>query len=238
MGSNTLTFEYRFRGVAPEVPEASFELVLDAKTLEQIHEQQNGYPDWARLDCEQCEDCPLSPEQHTYCPAALSIADLVAHFNEALSFHDVEVTVKTAERTVTGRTTIQKALSSLVGLCMATSGCPRLAKFRPMARFHLPLATLDETVFRSVGAYLLAQYFLKRRGKPFDMDLEGLRDIYQPVHEVNVALAKRLRRVAVGDANVNALIVLDLFAQQLPFSIESNLDHIEHLFAPFLDKPA
>ena len=58
---------------------------------------------------------------------------------------------------------------------MATSGCPHMDFFKPMARFHLPLANAEETVYRATSMYLLAQYFLQREGKEADMELEGLK---------------------------------------------------------------
>jgi hypothetical protein len=102
-----------------------------------------------------------------------------------------------------------------------------------MARFHLPFATREETVFRAASAYLLAQYFLKRHGVEADLDLKGLREIYGLIHQVNKGLAERLRTIPAGDAHLNALVLLDLFAHALPFSIEENLAEIEHLFEPF-----
>ena len=33
-----------------------------------------------------------------------------------------------------------------------------MESLKPMVRFHLPFATVEETVFRSVSTYLLSQY--------------------------------------------------------------------------------
>jgi hypothetical protein len=167
---------------------------------------------------------------------AVSLVELVDVFHDLLSYSDVEVLVVTQHRTVFRRTTVQKALSSLIGLYMATSGCPVLGRLKPMARFHLPFATREETIFRAVGAYLTAQYFLQKQGIPFDRELTGLREMYQQIHQVNVDMTNRLRHVAAGDASLNAVVLLDLFAQELPFSINENLADLQHLFAPFLDR--
>jgi hypothetical protein len=198
----------------------------------------NEPPAWTRLGVHQCSVCPLGTEATPHCPAALSLVELVQKFGELLSFTEVEATVVTKERTTHLKTTVQRALSSLIGLCMATSGCPVLAKFKPMARFHLPFATREETVFRAASAYLLAQYFLKRRGVEADLDLKGLREIYGLIHQVNKGLAERLRTIPAGDAHLNALVLLDLFAHAPPFSIEENLVEIEHMFEPFFMDPS
>lgn len=209
---------------------------MDPDTLETAHLMDSPPPDWTRLAVHQCDVCPWNQSDHPYCPAALSFVEILAEFGDILSYQKVDATVTTAQRTAIARTSLQKALSSLVGLRMAASGCPVLAKFRPMARFHLPFATTEETVFRSVGAYLLAQYFLRRNGKDADLDLDGLRRIYDDIHQVNVFLAERLRTIPAGDAHLNAIVILDLFTLALPQSIEENLSEIEYLFAPFLDE--
>jgi hypothetical protein len=37
---------------------------------------------------------------------------------------------------------------------------------KPMARFHLPLASEEETIYRATTMYLLAQYFLREVRSP------------------------------------------------------------------------
>ena len=85
-----------------------------------------------------------------------------------------------------------------------------------------------------VGAYLLAQFFLTQRGETPDMDLRGLRETYDLIHEVNVGLANRLRVIPSGDAHLNALVILDLFAHALPYSIDESLAELEHMFTSFM----
>ena len=213
-----------------------FDLRLDAGSLELQGNIPAVPPPWTRLDFHQCPHCPLQPSRHPHCPLAVNLVEMLTASQRLISHDRIHVDVTVGERMISQETTAQRGISSLMGLLIATSGCPWTRFFKPMARFHLPLATVNETVFRAVGSYLLAQYFLKRRGKHFDIDLGGLRNVYDSVHELNIAMTKRLRGIAVGDANVNALIILDLFAQQLPFSIEDELANIEPLFAPYFDE--
>ena len=85
------------------------------------------------------------------------MAPAVESLKELVSFDTVGVTVTQAERTVHAETSAQQALSSVLGLIMATSGCPWTDRLRPMARFHLPFASEAETVYRSVCMFLLAR---------------------------------------------------------------------------------
>ncbi|MDZ4861463.1 MAG: hypothetical protein SGI88_21020 [Candidatus Hydrogenedentes bacterium] len=232
---STIEIGYQFRCADGDKREAALSVVLDAATLLQQRRTGSPAPEWAALEVHQCKVCPLKPEDHPNCPAALSFVDILNEFGVLLSYTEVDVTVVTRERTVTSKTTVQRALSSLVGLCMATSGCPILARFKPMARFHLPLATREETMFRSVGAYLVAQYFLAQRGHTPDMQLKGLRETYDLIHDVNRGLSDRLRAIPAGDAHLNAIVILDLFAHALPYSIDEGLAEIEHMFASFIE---
>lgn len=219
---------------APPV-DLAFKMVLDAKTLERVREESAPVPQWTRLDRHRCGACTLDPQHCAYCPAAVAVADLLEPFAELRSHTAVRVTVITHERTIIANTTAQRALRSLLGLYMATSGCPVLAKFKPMARFHLPFATPDETMFRSVSAYLLAQYFLKRRGVPYELDFNGLRTLYKEIHAINKMLIDRIRHMSKEDANVNALVMLDMFTHYVPLSLDENLADFEHLFVPYFE---
>jgi hypothetical protein len=228
--ASIISFRYEFCRIGAEADPIVIDVVLDRQSVCQIRQKPESPPRWTRLDTDRCEGCQLDQKEHSHCPAALSLVDLVTQFDDMLSYSKVTVTVDTEERQYRTETSAQKALSSLVGLYMATSGCPALLPFKAMARFHLPFASREETIYRAAGSHLLGQYFKRQRGEEAELNLDGLREIYDTIHHINMALAKRLRDVSRSDANLNALVLLDLFAQDLPLSIDSNLNEIEHLF--------
>ena len=164
---------------------------------------------------------------------------MVRRFENVVSYQDLRVVSQTAERTVTQRTTAQEAISSLMGLIMATSGCPHTTYFKPMARFHLPLATGEETMYRASSMYLLAQYFIQKEGGRPDLALDGLREIYANVQQLNSAMADRIRAAIHQDAAVNALVILDFFALRFSIEIEDQLAAIKPLFSSYFhgEKP-
>ena len=140
----------------------------------------------------------------------------------------------TEQRHISQQTTAQLGLSSLIGLVIATSGCPHTVFFKPMARFHLSLANREETAYRVTSMYLLAQYFMKKEGKQADFSLQGLKQIYENVQQVNRAIAERLRAASEADSVLNAIVILDTYAQTIPCMIEDSLDIIRDLFSPYL----
>jgi len=223
---------YRFRAESGDT--AEFAVRLDPTTLDLPVVSPGAAPHWARLEQHQCVDCPLDPQAVPLCPMAAALADLLAFANRLVSHSTLAVTVVTPEREIRATTTAQRALSSLMGLLMATCTCPDVAWLRPMARFHLPLANEEETIYRAASMYMLAQYFRQRHGAVPDYAMQGLRDRYRRLHVINVAMAERLRNAVEEDAPVNAVVILDLFAKALPRSVADSLAELEYLFQPYL----
>lgn len=227
----SLTYSFTLEDGSQEV----FELTLDAVTLELKSGPPADLPPWTELGFHQCPSCPLESDTTPHCPAAAHLVGLIQGFARVLSHEKVRVEVVTENRTIISERAAQEAISSLMGLIMAVSGCPHTSFFRPMARFHLPFATEVETAYRAASMYLLAQYFAQRAGKDSDPELEGLLNIYKQVRDVNGAFVERLRAATEADSAINAIVVLDMLALNLPMAIGNSLEQLRHLFEPFLD---
>lgn len=211
-----------------------FDIKIDAKSLELLNPPTITLPSWTLLEFYQCTICPLKSTDHPYCPVAVNLVTVVQGMGSLISYDQVQVEVQTRERTITGKTTVQQAIRSLIGLLMAVSGCPHTAYFKPMARFHLPLSSEAETIYRASSMYLLAQYFKKKDGKTIDLDFKGLKKIYQDIQLVNYTMAARLREASKNDSILNAIVELDIYAQTLTFVIEDSLKEFRSLFSPYL----
>ncbi len=227
------TVYYNFR--LADGSERGFHLRLDPETLELHGNTPAVSPSWTKLDFHQCPNCPLKVEEHPDCPLALRLVNLVQRFDGLVSHETVDLEVVTEERTITQKTTAQRGISSLMGLVIAASGCPHTALLRPMARFHLPLASNEETVYRATSMYLLAQYFLKKEGIPADLELDGLARFYENMQIINVAVAERLRAATTTDSSVNAIVVLDVYAKTVGMVIGGSLERIRYLFSPYFE---
>lgn len=211
-----------------------FNLRIDRETLTLIHDDDATLPDWSELDFCKCPHCPLSAKESPHCPVARNLVGTLDAFSEITSYDKVELQVVTDERKISQETTAQQAISSLMGLLIATSTCPHVHFFKPMARFHLPLASEEETIFRSAGNYLMAQYFLAKQGEPFDFDLKGLEDIYRNVEKLNLKIVERIRAACRKDSTLNAMVILDFFAKVLPDLIDKSLNDVRYIFEPYL----
>jgi hypothetical protein len=228
------TFEIRYCFNVGEGRQEVFELKFDGRTLERIDKAGPDLPDWTRLEFHQCPHCPLIPADHPFCPVAVSLVDVVKRFDRVISYDEVDLEVVTVERRVSQATTAQRGLSSLLGLLFPTSGCPHTAFFKPMVRFHLPLSTKEDTIFRVTGMYLIAQYFLQQEGVSVDFELNGLRRLYENMHQVNKYITERLRSASIKDSSINAVILLDMFTHAVPIIIEDQLEKIRDWFTPYL----
>ena len=229
-----LTFKYRF--VLPDEKEREFEVVLDEATLDLKQEEPEIKPDWAKLGFHQCPHCTLEESTSPYCPVALALFKPVVIFKDFLSHEGAVVYITTPERGYQKQSQLQAGLGSLVGLYMVTSGCPIMSWLRPMARFHLPFASEDETLYRAMGMYLTAQYLREKKGLTPDWEMHGLEKIYDDVMTLNKTFLQRLRNTPVKDASINAIIALDCFAMNVKFTLEGEpMTDMRKLFKQYLD---
>lgn len=209
-------------------------LLLDENTLALVAETACTPPFWSELAFHQCSVCPLDPSLHPHCPIALHLHVIVDTFRNYNSYDEVTVEVSDSQRRYLKETSLQNGLGPLMGIIMAAGGCPVMEPLRPLVRFHLPFASMEETEFRIVSMYLVAQYFREKKGEAPDWSLDGLQVIYNRVGEVNKFFAERLRSATSKDASVNAIIILDCFAKAVPFAVRTALRDYEKYFASYI----
>jgi hypothetical protein len=192
--------------------------------------EEDQYPSWTKLGYHQCDICPLPSDGHRYCPTAVDLQDIVERFSSLLSHGPVTVRVKTLDREYVKTCDIQTGLQSLLGLIMATSACPILSKLGALANFHLPFATTEDTLFRSVGAYLIRQYFIFSDGGRPDFELRELKSLYNRLEELNFAFSERIRVASKADANLNAMVQLGALSFMVYVSLEDQLKDFRNAF--------
>lgn len=223
----TIRYEFYF-GDGP--PAKEFNVRLDRKTISFVLEQQKTLPDWTKLDYKKCVCCPFTVEEHERCPVAANIAHLVEEFKESQSIEECLIRCITPDRTYEKKTSVQEGLYSVFGIVMATSDCPVMDFLKPMARFHLPFSTIQETLVRTTSIFLLREFFHHKAGRAPDLDMKKLDAKYSNVREVSIGILERIRSVSRQDAGENALAALYTISQMLSAEIKANLDSIEYLF--------
>ncbi len=223
----SITYDYCFTFPNGEVKEFSIE--LDYTTLKFISQEQE-FAEWALLSNNQCSCCPLKLEEYKYCPIAANLSDLVITFKDTASYESCHVSCTTAERVISKNTIVQEGLSSIMGIIMATSGCPVMDILKPMARFHLPFATVDESMFRSISVYLLRQYFIYTEKGETDFHLENVKTYYSKIEIVNSGILERIKYATKMDADRNAIVILNCLAQILYLELDDNLQSLHHIF--------
>lgn len=207
---STVYFKYRFKFEKEE--EIIFDVELDNETLDLVKKEREKIPDWCKMDSFRCSNCRLD-EKTKYCPVIVNLLDIVDSFSKMNSYEKCDIVIETEERGYHKKdVSLQSAVSSLMGIYMPTSGCPTLDMLRPMVKFHLPFATLDETVYRAVSMFLVAQYLRKSRGKESSFELDELGEIYGEIEKININFAKQLNKIEVSDASINAIVLLNSFA--------------------------
>ena len=224
-----ITFHYQFHFENNYT--INYHIALNPKTLSLIPDEHRHEPqDWAHLDYKQCSNCPLDINAHPFCPIAVNIVELVETFKDALSYHNCKVVCETEDRTYSKNTSIMEGLSAIFGVIMATSDCPIMNFLKPMARFHLPFSSVEETTARTASMYLLGQYFRHKDQPNIKMDFKPLENHYAQVKLVNEGIIKRISSVSNQDADKNAVVTLHSLSLFLSMEIDYSLSGLEYIF--------
>lgn len=223
-------FYYHFQFVNGPAKDYAISLHPDTLSLIPVASPTET-PEWVRLQYKQCLDCPLQSDDSANCPIAVNIMELVESFKDVFSYHDCTVSCETAERIYSKKTSVMEGLSAIFGVIMATSDCPVMEFLKPMARFHLPFATIEETTVRASSMYLLAQYFKYKDQPGMKFDFKTLENHYRKVQMVNEGLLARINSVGSEDADKNAIVTLHSLSQFLSMEIDYSLSGLEYIFA-------
>ena len=208
----------------------SWEYQLQFDDLNCLTSLKNSVPRaWTALEFHKCSHCPLSSQTHPHCPVAQNIDAIVEDSKAIISYTEVTVTVTTPERQYKKRCAVQQGLLSLFGLIMATSGCPHLDWLRPLARFHLPFASIEEALFRALSLQLTSEFFNNRR-LGVEASKSELEKCYAKVSTLNHCFIERIRSYCSGDADKNAIAALDIWVQAFNIYQEDNFEPIKKYF--------
>lgn len=209
-----LRVSYRVELPAGEV----FEFLIRLDEHGMLESPPARVPEWARMEGERCSDCNSGGKA---CRAATAIAPVVEAFINIDSLQTVRARAVLPSHTAELDGPVSRVASSIMGLTMAASGCPKLAPFRAMALYHQPFSTLEDTVIRAAGFMLLGRWAHATLG---DSDpFAPLIDAWEQLEEVNLRIARRLREYCSTDAALNGLVNLDMFAKSGGFGLESAL---------------
>jgi hypothetical protein len=220
-----LSIRYRFD--LPDGSQSTLHFTFDSASFRLTNPAPETPPFWTELEFNQCANCPLKAADHPHCPAALQMAAALEPLKALVSFDTVGVTVLQSERTIYVETSAQQAMSSVLGLIMATAGCPWTDRLRPMARFHLPFANETETVYRSVSMYLLSREMTSADARP---PFAALTELYDNLHIVNKDMSRRLGAATSTDPARNAMALLDSYTTLLPAALDRSLEELRPLF--------
>ena len=215
-----ITYRFHFPTGAEDI-----RLAFDPDTFLLLSRADTPPPAWAELDFHKCGHCPLSSADSPACPFARALSGYVDSFGHLVSHEEVDIEVITPSRHITARRPLQSGIASMVGLIGATSGCPTLAFYRPMARFHLPFAEEEETLYRVLSLFLMRALIDETPS-----DFAHLNEVMAAVGMVNQMMAERIRDGFDKDAMVNAIVILDCFAMTVPLAVETRFDSLRRLF--------
>ena len=237
MEEKTHWIRYRFDFSAGDSKE--FLVELEKPGLQMRKKSGMPLPEWTKLGHHQCPHCPLSTASCLYCPIAVNLVGVIEAFTDVISHEEADVEVITESRKYSARVNVTHAVGSLIGIFMATSGCPIMDRLKPMVLTHLPFPTTDESIYRSISMYLMAQYFRFKNGRSADWNMEKFGDFFEDINLVNQSFVKRLTSFVEKDVSLNAVVLLNCFATAAKRVIaRERFEEVEQMFEAYLDGPA
>lgn len=187
-------------------------------------------PEWTRLENNKCVNCPLNKDKNPHCPAAIDLDRMMLDFQRLPANKKVLVKVCTPEREFAKRCDLEEGVRALMGLIMATCGCPVFRQLKPNARNHLPFASREEFILRSASIYLMKQYYEYREGGTPDWDMKGLVKLNEQLQLVNHAFWQRVISAFQNDSNSKALLSFFTMSSSVSSSLEAQLQRIRPVF--------
>lgn len=226
MAPEKYTYNFHFKDGSHK----KFEINLSKEKYEMLRQEQTPPPEWTRLDENKCANCPLNSADVPHCPVAVNLSDLVAFFTDHVSYEEIEINVESDNRNYNKKTDLQDGIQSIYGLIMATSGCPHMNFFKPMAQFHMPFSLPHEAIARTICIYLLQQHYLMEQGKISEVSLRNLEKYYTQINQVNIGIMKRFNQVKMKDSSKNGVLILDAFATLVTMEVSDGFKNFEYLF--------
>ena len=220
-----VTYEYQFEdGSAVNF---AVDSDLTSTVQEEYSEEKHK---WAELDFHKCDHCPLSSDEHKYCPASVSIADIIEYFNDHPDHTHARCIVHTQGKTIVAEKGIQEALAALIGLRLASSKCPILSHMKPMARFHDPFLSPYQLVYRATSMFLLGQYIRQLEGESPDWSVDGLKALYDKVGRVNMKLSERICSAGDVEATPCSMMIFSVLTISMTLLFDEHLEILKGLY--------
>lgn len=201
-------------------PPFSIRITLDDQGL--LETWPETCPDWTRLDANRCTTCQTAGD---HCRPALAIAPVVDAFMHLDSLQHVHCRATMENRVYEMAGPAPQIAASIMGLCMAASGCTATEPFRAMALFHHPFASPEENTIRAAGFALLRHWAHDTLDS--DRPFAGLIDAWHNLEEANRRIGDRLHAYCERDASRNGIVNLDMFAKLGAWGLEHALNALK-----------
>lgn len=159
---------------------------------------------WLKLGCHLCPGCSLNPAQHHWCPAALSLADILeGPLSDRPSYEPVEFKVKLRNSTWESSTTLDRALGLQILYRLSTSQCPLFAHSLHFFDFFTPPDGHHKIIFQYLAINLMITNIVQNTDAGAELsrlDPERAAVVFE-----HMLLRIRSRKESIADAIPNAL---------------------------------
>lgn len=199
----------------------TFSLCTDTSTVQALPINQPDLPGWAKLTCQQCDECPLQESVNEWCPAAASIADIAASF--LAKKRSTDPAVYELERDslfFRVKTDLQTALSVALFYRMSLSGCPRLVFDWCFLNYFSPEFSVNKVLFQNLATGLVVEHLSKKLERPLarhPVNTEAFARVFSQMM-LRLREESRIRTDAMNNALVHlhsSVVMTDQFLETI-----------------------
>ncbi|MCX5782754.1 MAG: hypothetical protein NT145_08700 [Elusimicrobia bacterium] len=180
---------------------------IDDKKSRIYYEKKKEYPAWTKLKFHRCSNCTLSS---SFCPAACVISEPALAFSDSASCKPVLFTIHINGKSTDYKTTLEEGLSTLYQYFLWPSNCPIFGNMNFLLSNILPGKTVNEFASSAIKSYI--------RHNP-TIDLSKIKanffNLFLQARAANKYFLKRLSEFSNGDANRNALSLIDNYCLKI-----------------------
>jgi hypothetical protein len=195
----------KVRDLAGGLAHVTVNPVLKMQAPASYNSQQ--FPLWAQLHWMQCATCPFNPSEVKWCPAAVSIADLVdSVLAQKKSYDFVDAEIERDGVRCCSRCDLQTLMGEMLLYRLCHSGCPRLSSMAVFSDCFSPVFSQEKVFFQLCVTRLMLGELTRRAGRDFGVspvDPKAFARIFGQIKQrLNIA------ELSLSEAIPNALALL------------------------------
>lgn len=221
--------ESRIEYISVQLKGRSPFICYSGQTAEDVMQDRriNGFPSWVLLTHHQCENCPLTPDTHPYCPMCMTLYPFFSYLSDVASTDETRITIKEALFSTQIKLTAQESIPIILPYLAILSRCPYWRFNRWAYRYFSYSFDYKSWIFRALAIALVREFIINDTFPEKDEIMKKVKRRLAGLKLTVDSLRKRITGVMEEDAGLNALVSSTSLVSLLEISVDECLDEWE-----------